>query len=208
MTTMATMRSRSCGPQSPQELFSSRRAALRGRTRWHDPFFWVRKIAQLLVFLCFGLQCLAAAAPISVHIAAVRERVSDRESVEQARVGEPVALRITITNTSDHEVTLEITCPTCDYELDVRDAQGRLAPDTPLMRQIRSAQQDGLWTTGRDAILTLKPNESCVDKVPLSELSDITHGGEYTIQISRWLSRWKRGDGAVKSNKITLTVTP
>jgi len=51
-----------------------------------------------------------------------------------------------------------------------------------------------------------RPNESTKENIALSDLYDLSHPGQYTIQVSRAVSD-KPKDGVVKSNTITVTVT-
>jgi hypothetical protein len=56
---------------------------------------------------------------------------------------------------------------------------------------------------------TLKPGESFIDEVTVTQFYDLSQPGEYTISLARpFPPRQNLGEGRVKSNTITLTVLP
>jgi hypothetical protein len=60
---------------------------------------------------------------------------------------------------------------------------------------------------GRDIIGQLKPNESIKDVIPVSQLSDMSQPGGYSVQVM-WRAPKEFGDLVVKSNAVKITVTP
>jgi hypothetical protein len=55
----------------------------------------------------------------------------------------------------------------------------------------------------------LKPGEATTkDDNLISELYDMTKPGKYVVRVSRFISGSRKEDGVIKSNEITITVTP
>jgi hypothetical protein len=87
------------------------------------------------------------------------------------------------------------------YEYDVRDDGGNLVP-----KAVRSAPEEGNGWSGIPR--AIKPGETCEARGgSIDHLYDMTRPGKYTIQVSRRISNDPK-DGVVKSNIITVTVTP
>lgn len=146
-------------------------------------------------FLLFALPAESAEAPFAINIAALRNIVTS---------GSKVKVKITLTNTSKHDITLVDTNRACDYFVEVRDGQGNLVPDTKRKQELRCGE--GL-VAGRNIMITLEPHESTEDEIAVSELSDITQPQKYSVQIQRQVPK-QLGTGVIKSNRITITVTP
>ncbi len=113
--------------------------------------------------------------------------------------GSPVEVRVRLTNTS----TLDINGSTANikgfglvYTYEVRDQSGKKLEQ----KQIDVTHQASAQ------VFTLKPGESRGDLTRLNEAYDLSPG-KYTIQLSKPLSD-EPGAEVVKSNKITVTVTP
>ena len=117
--------------------------------------------------------------------------------------GSEVRVEVTITNNSNRPITLEITSPLCDYEVEVRDSTGNLAPDTDVKKASDCANR---MVTGRDIGVQLMPHESKKDTIPITLFSDMSKPGKYSIQVT-WKGPKEIGNVAVKSNKIAVTVT-
>ena len=135
-------------------------------------------------------------------------------SEDMVKTGSPITVTVALKNVSDHEILYwrENTSDAggSEYKVDVWDdksftaretkfglaLKGRsdstsLTPDTPV-------DSSGGW-------LTLKPGEGLTDKLNVSKLYDLSQPGKYSIQIRRFDEETK---SFVKSNKITVTVTP
>jgi hypothetical protein len=114
-------------------------------------------------------------------------------------LGSPVEVRIRITNTSTHEIhgsAMNVDGFAISYTYDVHDQSGNKLEQKPF-DQTRP---------GGGPIFTLKPGESRGDLTRLNEAYDFSPG-KYTIQLSKPLSD-EPGADVVKSNKITITITP
>jgi hypothetical protein len=153
--------------------------------------------SSILLLSLLAQQSSASEAPISIQIAALSDHI---------RSAAGLALIVTTTNTSDHEITFEETSRICDYELDVRDEKGARAQDTFFRQQIKCSSE-GPQITGMDIIYVLKPGESHEVRISVTEASDISKPGVYAIQISRRVPGDTKG-AVVKSNIIKVTVTP
>jgi hypothetical protein len=147
-----------------------------------------------LLLLGSGL-AQSSAAPFSITIAAAQT---------EEKSGSEVRVNLTLKNVSNRNITVELTSPLCDYTVEVRDRAGKVAPDTELKR-VQNCESGRV--KGRDIIGQLKPNESIKDEIPVSQLSDMSQPGEYSVQVLRRASK-EFGEVVVKSNTIKITVTP
>jgi hypothetical protein len=137
-------------------------------------------------------------APFSLTIAAVQTEV---------KTGAEVTVSLTLTNTSNRDVTLEFTSPLNDYVAEVRDSNGKLAPDTEFKRKSSDPHGIHLKTSGLDMFIHLKPNDFWKDSIPVSLLKDMSKPGEYFVRVT-WKAPKEFGDVMVKSNTIKVIVTP
>jgi hypothetical protein len=125
-----------------------------------------------------------------------------------------VVITITVTNTSDHDISFDDASPHCDYAVSVWDSSGTPAPDTSMGRKMKIKDICATFSL-RHTGATVKPSMAASDDTGLAadvshlvigDLYDMSHPGQYTIQAERKLPE-QLGDGIVKSNKITVTVT-
>jgi len=80
---------------------------------------------------------------------------------------------------------------------------GVVIPETEAGRKIRE-------DIGRQPAIdsTFRPSQIAKDTIPIDELRDMSQPGKYTIQVF-WPMNWANpAEGIVKSNIITVTVTP
>jgi hypothetical protein len=117
--------------------------------------------------------------------------------------GSRVWVKLIMTNTSKRAITLEDANPACDYQLDVRDANGNAVPDTEFKTKLNCTSPR---LTGRDIIYSLKPHESRQDEIVLNSMSQMTQPGTYFVQLARKIPR-DLGKGVVKSNVVSVEVT-
>jgi hypothetical protein len=114
-------------------------------------------------------------------------------------LGSPVEVRIRLTNMSTLDMngsTASIKGFGLTYSYDVRDQSGNKLEQ----KQIDPTHQASAQ------VFVLKPGESRGDLTRLNEVYDLSPG-KYTIQLSKPVSD-EPGAVAVKSNKITVTITP
>ena len=86
-----------------------------------------------------------------------------------------------------------------NYLFEIRDQVDNPAP-------LRAYEHPEL-ATGQPISRSLKPGESFTDEQEVSRLIDMSRPGNYVIQVSRRASENKK-DGVVKSNIITVRITP
>jgi len=132
--------------------------------------------------------------PFSLAISAVHERV---------RWGSQVELKLTLTNTSDAEITVVDTDRWCDYSLEVRDSQGQPVPETAYKHELKCTPYPPV--AGRRIIRTLKPYESFNDLMYVSQAYEVNRPGDYFIRAMREIPK-ELGKGTVQSNLATVTV--
>lgn len=120
------------------------------------------------------------------------------------KAGWDVWVRIKMTNTSSGSVD----CSTASsngldlrYSFEISDSSGNK------IDKVRSSHPE-LEGTGSFRLCTLAPGQSTSpDENLLSREYDLSKPGTYTVQVSRGISRDEK-KGVVKSNPITITVTP
>jgi hypothetical protein len=114
-------------------------------------------------------------------------------------LGSAVEVRIRLTNTSAHEIhgsAMNVDGFAISYNYDVRDQSGNKLEQKPFDQSRRIG----------GPTFTLKPGQTQGDSTNLSEYYDISPG-KYTVQLSKPVSDEPRAE-VVKSNKISVTVTP
>jgi hypothetical protein len=150
-------------------------------------------VANLLVFALGSNQ--AAKPPLTISISIDKPIV---------KAGEEVLIKVHLTNTSDQGLDNsaninDMTGVDPNYFYDVHDTGGKLVR--------KRVYEHPELATGHAIFRSVKPGESITDVQDLSRLYDMRQPGKYVIQVSRRISEGKRAD-VVKSNKITVTVTP
>jgi len=113
-------------------------------------------------------------------------------------------IKIHLTNSSKRDLDASanisgLTGVDPNYLYDVRDSGGNLVP--------KRVYEHPELATGHAVFRTVKAGESITNVQNLSRLYDISQPGKYVIQVRRGVPG-KAKDGAVESNKITLTITP
>jgi hypothetical protein len=122
------------------------------------------------------------------------------------KVGEPVRAIVTMVNQSKRVVHYSLTNPGWDWEMDVRDSTGKPVGETDLFRQMKENLKNGSIIVSRNIIGTLRPNEKAQDVIEVQMFYDLSRPGEYSIQIQRTFPDVAKDP--IKSNRLTLTITP
>lgn len=114
-------------------------------------------------------------------------------------LGADLLVKIVWTNTSKVELNANLyrfaSGLDSNYTLDLEDSAGQ-----PVTRRPPPA-------TFNAEFGTLKPGNSMSDDINLSRLFRLTHPGDFTLQVSRFVPK-ELGGGVIKSNKITITLVP
>jgi prevent-host-death family protein len=188
---------------------------LRGQFAIPDDFntFGSRKIVKLfsliMIVAIFSVckTIAVAAAPnalpgISLEITAIQETVD---------AGSPVLIKVVLTNISNHDLAMTSDTRGFDFQIEVRDSKGALAPDTrlgyvwngnaPYVDPAKVSPQD----LDSSAVYgTLKAGATFTRQLNAAKLYQMNAPGKFTIQV-------RRRDPAnpsmiVKSNIIAVTV--
>jgi hypothetical protein len=128
------------------------------------------------------------------------------------RPGAKVVLRVTLINTSDHNIPFKRTNnPQSNeefrYVVDVEDSSGKPAPASAQVRALEG--QITMLEDINNHAYWLKPGESYSDDLEITKLFDLSHPGEYKVWVSKeLLSRHPRPEDTVKSNAVTVVVQP
>lgn len=140
---------------------------------------------------------LAAQAPYTLSISAESPAVKS---------GDHVAIRVTVTNTSKHEIEFPVRY---NYMLTMDSLDKYEIVDGAAVPAIKNTlKHPELASQSLDPPTIIKPGESKVVGTDFLNVAyNLTRPGEYTVQLSRQFSH--RGkEEVVRSNKIIVTVTP
>jgi hypothetical protein len=171
------------------------------------------QLGWLLIFVACGTfriaasqnQASATTQPVvTLNVSAVQPSV---------KVGSPVRVKVVLQNISDHDIIVSREVRGLDCRVDVRDAEGRLAPDTKLgylwnghvsnpdLSRLSSQELTGSLISG-----SVKRGETLTWELDASKFYEIKQPGKYSIQVER--KDPENHSLMVKSNVITVTVTP
>jgi hypothetical protein len=172
---------------------------------------WVPRIALSFLLGAFCLACGPVAAktikqPFVLNISV--ENLGSQTGDDRYRVtaGSDIFIKVHLTNISRHNLALGYdsdsrTNVTLSHTYEVRDSSGRVAQKRPI-------NHPEIVTGHGWPARILKPHESMdITGDFISRLYDLSQPGDYTIQLSRAVSDDPK-NGVVKSNVITVTVTP
>jgi hypothetical protein len=167
--------------------------------QFHTSFWRFFGLPLLFATLAVSISALdrSPQLPFSITISAEKPDV---------KTGSEAYLKVRMKNISDHEVDCT-RVPTNGwdgaYQYDVRDSHGNLAERIlPVPGHPEIKDTSSIWPC------ILKPSESTNDDHIISRLYDLSHPGKYVIQVLRLINGGHKEDGVVKSNTITITVTP
>jgi len=122
----------------------------------------------------------------------------------EVRAGSDVYITIVMTNFSDHPVDCSawyVNGTDRRFRIDVRDSHGNSMKRRDVHPEMMPGSLQGLGST-------LQPGESTgplQDRI--SWANDLSQPGVYTVQVSRVVANDEK-NGLVKSNTISLTITP
>jgi hypothetical protein len=115
-----------------------------------------------------------------------------------------VWIKVSLTNTSNHDLDdsggyfsgIDLDP---NFRFEVRDERGKLVPK-------RTYPHEEL-RTGYPVNRSILPGQTFTQEQRVSALCDMRKPGKYTIQVYRRVS-YNPKDGEIKSNLVTVTVTP
>ena len=155
--------------------------------------------------MCNSIAAHAANPPFTTTISADAPAVKTGPDAYTVKAGSRVFITVHLTNVSKRTLSLghdadSRTGISFGHEYEVRDTSGNSA----LKRTVGHVGSASHGWPGQN----LKPGESMdINGDEVSRQYDLSQPGEYTIQLSRAVSNDPK-DGAAKSNRITVTVTP
>jgi len=152
----------------------------------------------LVFFVCLSRQPIQGAAtpPFSLQLKALDSTV---------KAGSPVRLEVKTTNASTNAISLSKSNPALEYEFSVRNPQGGRAAESESFKRMKDPNKPVMIFRLTSEVL--KPGESATEVVVISEFYDLTRPGLFTIQVERRVPE-QLGHGVVKSNTVSVTITP
>jgi len=157
--------------------------------------------------ICIPLAAQTAKPPFTVIISVENPLAQTGPDTYTIKAGSNVFIRVHLTNISTRKLEFSYdkdsrtnVDPFDQYE--IRDANGNLAAK-------RKIDHPEIGSTGHGwPARVLKPGESMdITGDFISRQSDLSQLNQYTVQLSRAVSNDPK-NGVVKSNTITVTVTP
>jgi hypothetical protein len=149
------------------------------------------KLSSLLIVaaaLCpFWADAQGPGLPLSLSI---------EPKLEHVQTGAPVGIKITVTNTSSHDVGY-VTRDPDNYKIVVSDEHGKVIG--PAFRK------EATVTMRNFIVAAIKPKESVTEELTLNDSADFTKPGTYWIRVLRPLSK-ELGKGSVASNAIKIVI--
>ena len=167
----------------------------------------MRSIAMILLMAGVSLVLVRQSNAANQMSAAFSIAISTDTPV--IKVGSRISIKIKLTNTSNHNISISDVYDNASlfdrgvdisYEQKIWDSRNNL-----VKRNDQSKDEPAI--TGFSVLHTLKPGESLDTVTNLTGRYDLSQPGKYVIQLFR-LAANKSADRTVKSNKITLMLTP
>src|SRR5215510_10958077 len=119
--------------------------------------------------------------------------------------GDPIKITVTMKNMSDHDITMVAvgnnSKAELNYEIIAREKNGEMVDETRYGKGLKGG------VAGSRKLFTLKPGAEITETCNINKLYDMSMPGEYVIQVEKELPA-SEGKGTIKSNTITVTVTP
>jgi hypothetical protein len=171
--------------------------------------FHIRSLLLVVVLAIGAMPTLAAQPPITIVIAQSSDGITAGSGVRKS--GSSIHVLVALTNNSAKTVSI----PSMDlenYTIDVRDERAnQVAEAAQAVREREAKNSPTNLLRGRKTfsgvIGDLKPGETARQTIEVSYRWDMSRPGKYSIQLTRKLPE-ELGPGVVKSNTITVTVTP
>jgi hypothetical protein len=125
-------------------------------------------------------------------------------SSQTVKSGTSVLLKVTLTNTSEHNLVFSDGNPICDYPMTVRDSDGNEPPESASKQ--KSDCDEKYLIIARNIRIELKPRETRSGQINTSDYYDLRRTGTYTIQLFRHLPA-KISEQDIPANSATVIVT-
>jgi hypothetical protein len=129
----------------------------------------------------------------------------------RVRLGDPVLLRVRMTNVSRHDVSIWLAKGSGEdqYEVDVRDQKRNLPPDTEYGKKrnghVHLEMLKVQDLVGSGDCVPLRARKSIVHEIDVSKLYDLSTPGKYFIRVQR---ADPESFAMLKSNTVRITVAP
>jgi hypothetical protein len=134
-----------------------------------------------------------------------------RATQSEAKVGEPIIVDITLTNTSDKSLGVPIEkrgYSEFTYDFYASEATGAEAPSTPYLRALRNERQPtdpDIEIAYSTKVWIVQPGKSVTTHMDIARLYNIDVPGTYTVRAERL----DKSTGIrVESNTVSVTINP
>ena len=116
---------------------------------------------------------------------------------DSPKIGSEIRLRVTLTNVTQHQITVAAGWAEQLYKVDLREDSGKPVP------------KKQYYKFGSFSKVELPPGGSQQDDLELRHMYELTHSGTYLVQVTR--KPWNEpgaGTENAKSNVLVLNVAP
>src|SRR5262249_21543663 len=142
---------------------------------------------------------------IQSHAQELSLKITIVAAQNSVKAGDPIEITVTMKNMSDHDITMVAVGSNSkaelNYEIIARDKNGEMLNETIYGKGLKGG------VAGSRKLFTLKPGAEITETSDINKLYDMSMPGEYVIQVEKELPA-SEGKGMIKSNTITVTVTP
>ena len=142
----------------------------------------------------------------------------DISGPKTVKAGAPIEIKVTLTNTSDHSIDFMAHEPEeLNYSTEVFKSNGELAGYTTQGHfiatgtcKVQDADPKGpcLADLGRPAVVSLRPSGKYITWITVTDQFLLNNPNDYSIRVSRSTAGDPKDRVLVKSNALTVTVTP
>jgi len=155
------------------------------------------KLLHIVVLLFASAAQLTAARPAGEALGLMIAAPGDRSILDLN-----LTLQVTMTNRSAQVMNVFKTNPGCDFNAEVKDANGHAVPLTAAGAELSRCQQHLIL--GRRILVTLKPGESTEESYPIDLYYGLARPGSYTVQLTREVPSQPKHIS--RSNEIVLNL--
>jgi hypothetical protein len=123
---------------------------------------------------------------------------------ETVGIKEKLVVKVLLTNTSDKDLVV-LQCGYTDYVVELEGIGTAKASETDLGTRLNNKMLGAVCMATRTV---LKPDEGVSDEIQIDKLYRMDSPGQYVIRVQRDVPNWMGSKGTIKSNSVTVTVTP
>jgi len=167
----------------------------------------MKKLLRIALFTALLTPILVAQAAKSPRDLEPSFSITISAPERTVKANSEVELDVILKNTSHRDISVSEILGGADlnFNIEVRDGQGKLAPETSFGKKLHGKDPNFQGQHGSILAHTLAFGASHETKTFLNKIYVLSEAGTYTVQASR---RDPDANVVIKSNSVTLTVIP